>query len=266
MEYEGDQPMEYEGDQPMGYEDVQMEYEEQSPTFNMQDLPKKHMFVAIGAMFLFVIVMRKALKAGGNECGRGWFALMLLPVLVMLWYSFILKVYVNYRRSVSPMTFPAIGDIISQVKTMKKQGMKVSPAGAIEAIMGSVNFYVPNVWIVIGAFTVMLILVQFMVSSTLMLKHLPGRPKGEILKKAFSSSFWSMFVCGIITTAILFVGKMVLPKIKFPPIMFAGYAIDIATTVQPFTALGFFFPHTMIIALAAYGIGCEVVKKIPVQK
>ena len=226
------------------------------------NIPKGKMVIAVGAFILFIILLRRALKAGGNECGRGWYLVMLMPLFAMLWYSLLLKVYTNYRRRMSP---PEInfGEIMGIVKNIRNQGIKVNPAAIVSQLIGGFNVYMPSPWLVIVMFTLFLMFVQFTLSVILMYKHLPGRPFGKIISKALMPSAFMMFISGLITAIIYFVVTTVLTTIPVTKVF--GWVIEIIMTIDPSKVCNLFIPHTMLLALMGYGIGCEVVKAIPAK-
>lgn len=271
-QYEGEVQYDESGnpiDGEVGYGDgEEVQYDDQpTESINWGDIiPKGKMIIAIAALILFILLLRRALKASGNECGRGWYLVTLVPLFAMLWYSFILKAYTNYRRGQTPIEID-LGQIMQAIKGMRSQGAKINPAGIVKSLLGGFNVYMPNPWMVIVMFTLFLMFVQFTLSVILMAKHLPGRPFGQILSKAFMPSAFMMFVSGLMTLGMYFVITNIFPLIKFPPVIpVLGWAIEIVMMVDPSKLCMMFMPHTLLMSLAGYGIACEVVKKIPEAK
>lgn len=227
----------------------------------MGDIPIGHAFLAIAALILFVILLHNAFGSTDSDiCGRGWYLLMLTPLFAMLWYSFILRVYTDYRRGMSSLHFPSFGDLYSSIKDLRGRGAKISPATIIADIMGDTGYYMPNPWMVLVMFTLFLMFIQFTISAILMYKFLPGHSFGSIMYAAFMPSAFMMFIAGIISSVLYFVATFILPKIKFPPVIpIIGMAIEVVMTLKPSQIMTLFFPHTMIFALMGYGIACTQV-------
>ena len=125
-----------------------------------QKFPTSTMIIAGIASLLFIIAYAKGMaKSDNRQCGRGWFALMMLPLVVGIVYTFIGKM-IAYK------------------------GKKM---------------YSPNPLPSMILFTIIMLVMQYFASAFLMMKHVPEAPKGEVMKKAGLSLIFVGITCAVTT-------------------------------------------------------------------
>jgi hypothetical protein len=235
----------------------------------IQKFPQSSMIIATVLSLLFIIVYIKALaKKTGRECGRGWFALMLLPFVIGYVYIFVGR-YIAYSNDVVYSPQSPVGSMILYSLTLMVFQYFVSAfliAKHTYAPIGASfkKAFLSIIYVGIScALTIMsFIAFRYIIKNSKMIKTvLKGIPVvGWIIYIVIKVFEWVWKIVDMVPALkrLYTIYIHLLPAFGFGNFVYIAWIPIVGLLLAP---IALFIPFTPLAALGGHGMACEITRK-----